>query len=77
MISTHQHLLILGNSHTLPLHNLQILQPTQNLMLHDERSLDTEHGSLLDLEGFVFQGLDSTGFGEVDFDVRATFDFES
>lgn len=76
VLHTHQHLLILRNPNPLLLHNLHILQPAQNLMLHDEGSLDTEYGAFLDVEGFVLQRFDGAGAGEVDCDVWAAFDFE-
>lgn len=45
-------------------------------MLHHEPGLDAEHCALLDGEGFVLEVVDSARCGEVDGDVRATFDFE-
>lgn len=45
--TTHNHLLILANSNSLPLHDLHIVQSTQNLMLNLELRSHAELDSLL------------------------------
>lgn len=74
---TSQHLLILANPDTLSLHDLQVLQTAQNLMVDLEGNLDTECGAFLDGEGLVFQSFEGTGGGEIDDDVRTVFHLES
>lgn len=66
--TTYKHLLVLGNTNALPLNNLHIVQSTQNLVLDAELRLHGELGSLLDAEGVVLEGLQSTGSGEVNAD---------
>lgn len=52
---TYNHLTILRNLDPLALHNLHIVQPTQNLVLHLERGGHGELGALLDFEGLVLE----------------------
>lgn len=76
MVETHNHLLhLLLNPH--PLHNLHILQTTEDLMLHLEAHFHAEHAALLDREGVVLEVFESAGLLEVDDDVGAAFDFEA
>ena len=73
---THNHLLILGDLDPFPFGNLQILQTTQHVVLHDEIGLHAELGALLDSEGFRFQSFDGTRSGQIDGDVGTAFNFE-
>ena len=74
--TTYNHLFILRNLDPFPLRHLQILQPAQHLVLHDESGLHAELGPFLDGEGFRFERLDGPRGGQVDGDVGAAFDFE-
>ena len=74
---THNHLIILRNPNPFPLHHLQILQPTQHIMLHHELSFHAETRAFLDGEGLAFQLLDGAGRGQVDGDIRAAVDFQA
>jgi len=67
------HLLILANPNTLPLHNLYIVQTRQNLMLHLELRSHVELGTLLDLERLVFESLLCILGREIDGDGWLTF----
>ena len=71
---TYQHLLILTNANPLPLNDLHILQPRQNLMMNLKGDLDTKRRPLFDLERFILEGVDGVGRGEIDDHVGTTFD---
>lgn len=45
-------------------------------MLHHKGRLHAEMGAFFDGEGFRLEGFDGAGSGQVDGDVRSTFDFE-
>jgi len=60
-----------------PAHNLHILHPAQNLVLHFEARLHAERRALLDREGVLVEPLERAGLAEVDDDVRAALDFEA
>ena len=76
MISTHNHLLhLILDTHTT--HDLDVLHPAKNLMLHLEARLHAEGGALLDGEGVLVEVLERAGFGQVDDDVLAALDFEA
>lgn len=68
MASTHNHLLVLANPDTLPLHNLNVLETRQNLMLNLELGNHGELGALLDLERLVLQGILGTLLGKINCD---------
>jgi hypothetical protein len=54
---THNHLTILAHTNTLALHNLNVVQPAENVMLHLERRRHRKLCALLDLEGLVLEGV--------------------
>lgn len=76
MQENYNHLLILRDLDSFPLGNLQILQSTQHVVLHDEVGLHAELGAFLDGEGFRFQSFDGTRGGQINGDVGTAFDFE-
>ena len=65
---TYNHLGVLGNSDSLALDNLDVMETTQNLMLNLELGANGELGTLLDLERLV---LKVTRSGKVDRDGRS------
>lgn len=68
---TYDHLTVLGNLDSLALHNLHVVQPTQDLVLHLERGGHGELGALLDLEGLVLKRRLGAGRRQVDGHGRA------
>jgi hypothetical protein len=72
---TSNHLLILANSNTFPLHNLHIVQSRKYLMLNLEFSDHRELSSFLDLKGLILQGVLGSFGGEVYGDGWAPFGF--
>lgn len=52
-VCTNNHLGVLRYSHTLALDELDIVQPTKNLVLDLELGTHGEFGALLDLEGVI------------------------
>jgi len=71
-----EHFLILAHSNSLSLDNLDILQPTQDLMLYNECRLDAKHGALLDCEWFTFQRINGSWCREINCDIRSILNFE-
>lgn len=53
---THDHLRVFGDLQPFPLHDLDIVQATENLMLNFELGAHRELGAFLDLEGLVLKG---------------------
>lgn len=72
----YNHLFILRDPDAFPLRDLQVLQPAQHVVLHDEGGLHAELGALLDGEGFRLERLDGARGGQVDGHVGAAVDFE-
>jgi hypothetical protein len=70
---TYQHFLVLGNSNTLSLDDLHIVETTEDLVLHLELGRHGELNPLLDLERVVLQGLLRAGGSEVNRDRRTAF----
>lgn len=66
--NTYQHFLILAHANTLPLHNLDIMQTAQDLMLYLELRAHGELCALLDLKRLILHGVLGAGLGEVDGD---------
>ncbi len=63
-----QHLRVLADPDTLPLHDLDVRQPADNLVLDLERDDHGELGSFLDREGLVLQRSLAAGGRQVDSD---------
>ncbi len=70
--TTYNHLLVLADSNTLPLHNLNILQTAQDFMLDLELGRHVELCPLFDLEWLILQGRLRTFGAEIDSDRRTT-----
>lgn len=75
--STYQHLLVLADPDSLPLHNLQVLQTAQHLVVHLEHDLDAERGALLDGERLVLEVVERAGRRQLNHHVRPSLDFQS
>jgi len=65
---TYNHLGILANPDTLALHNLDVVETAENLVLDLESSDHGELGTLLDLEGLILEGELAAGLGQIDSD---------
>lgn len=63
---THDHLAVLGDPDALALHDLDVVQAAQDLVLDAEGGGHGELCALLDLEGLVLEGALAPGRGEVD-----------
>ena len=62
---TYDHLLILADPYTLPLHNLHILQPTQDFVLDLELGRHVKLCTLLNLERLVLESRLGTFSAEI------------
>lgn len=71
--STYNHLLQFINSDTLALDDLNILETTQNVVLHFESSSEVEFRTFLDLERVILQSLESIRSRELKRGWRTTF----
>lgn len=65
---THDHLAVLGHPDALALHDLDVVQAAQDLVLDAEGGGHGELCAFLDLEGLVLEGVLAPGRGEVDGD---------
>lgn len=70
---TYNHFLILANTNTLALDDLDVVQSRQNLVLDLELRRHAELGALLDFERLVLESGFRTLFGQVDGDGWAAF----
>jgi hypothetical protein len=66
------HLRVLGNSNTLSLDNLDVVETAKNLVLNLELCAHGEFGTLLDVEGLVLEGGLAARGRKVDGDRRAS-----
>lgn len=62
---THNHFFCLANANTLTLHDLQIFQTTENVVLHNEGCLHAKPGAFLDGEWFGFESLDASRSSQI------------
>lgn len=65
---SYNHLRILGHTHALALDDLNIVQAAKDLVLDFKSSAHGELGTLLDLEGLIFEALFASGCREVNGD---------
>jgi len=68
--TAYQHLLVLGDTDTLSLNDLDIVETTEDLMLHLELGTHGKLGTLLDLERLILEGLFRSRSGKVNGDRR-------
>jgi hypothetical protein len=66
-----EHFLVLANTDTLALDDLDVLEATEDIVVDLEDNLDVELGTLLDGEGLVLEAVHSTGGRQLDHDVGA------
>lgn len=71
--SSYNHLLHLLADHG-ALDDLDVLHARQDLVLDFKAGFHAEDGAFFDGEGFIFEGLEGAGGGEVDDDVGAVLD---
>jgi hypothetical protein len=69
------HLLVLAERNALSLELLDVLQPREDLVLHDKRCLHLIFATLFDGERFGFERFDSSRSREINGDIRSAFDF--
>jgi hypothetical protein len=74
---TYNHLLIFPDSQSLSLDNLEVLQPTKDIMLYLESSLHAKVSALFDGKWFGLQGPKRAIRTQVNCYIRATFDLQS
>jgi hypothetical protein len=69
------HFLVLADSDTLSLQKLNILQPTEHFMLHDEDGFHLISTAFFDCERLVFERIDGAGSRDIDGDIGSSLDF--
>ena len=60
------HFLVLGDRDAAPLELLDVLEPAEDFVLHDEVGGDLVGGAFFDGEGVLFEGGEGVGGGEVE-----------
>ena len=72
----HDHLLVLSNPDTLSLDDLDILEPTENVVLNHKIGFHAKFCPFFDGERFAFQRFQAPWSSEINGDVWASLDFE-